>query len=303
MVRGIDMRVGLRSCSEFVRQARSVCARALLAVLAGLSCGQAVPEIRFAPEKDYGPFVFETPDGKVRGLSVDMLDAMRPLLDEPVTTLPAQPLTRILEAAQRGEVDLVSSLRPTPERSAYLTFSAPYVKVPAMLVLRQSSSPVRLVDLAGQRVAVGQGFAAEAFVRKVYPHILWQAVPDDLTALQGVLRGDYQAAVADIASVSFVVREHQLRGLQVGEAVGFEYSLSFAYRKELTAFGHQLQSALQRLDPRVRQQIMDRWIDDGTLRFENPRRLVLRWIGMALAVVAGALLFSVYWQRHRANLA
>lgn len=274
----------------------------MLAGACGMTCGSVVAEIRFAPEREYGPFVFETADGKVRGLSVDLLDAMRPMLTEPVTTLPAQPLARILEAAQRGEVDLISSLRPTPQRSAYLSFTAPYVKVPAVLVLPQGINPARLADLRGQRVAVGRGFAVEAFVHKAYPDILWQAVPDDLAALQGVLRGDYQAAVADIASMSFVVREHQLRGLQVGEPVGFEYALSFAYRKELTAFGQQLQSALQRLDPHLRQQIMDRWIDHRTLRFEHPRRLVLRWIGMVLAVVAAGLLFSVYWRRRRTNL-
>jgi ABC-type amino acid transport substrate-binding protein len=261
---------------------------------------QAATPIRFAPEKDYGPFVFEGPDGQIHGLSVDILDALRPMLDHPITTLPPQPLARILVAAQHGEVDLISSLRPTPERQAYLDFTSPYVQVPAVLVLRQSVSPAGLSDLTGQRVAVGRGYAVESFVRRAYPTLDWQAVPDDLTALKGVLQGDYQAAVADIASVSFVVRAHGLRGLQVGEAVGFEYPLSFAYRKPLAAFGQKLQAALKQLDPAQRQQILDRWIDERTLSFEDPRRTALRRLSLALALAAGILLWAGR-RRHRAK--
>lgn len=265
---------------------------------AGFLHAQPTP-IRFAPEKDYGPFVFADEQGQVRGLSIDVLDAVRPMLSRPIHTQPAQALAQILEGVRRGEVDLVSSLRPTRERSGYLSFTAPYVRVPAVLVQRQSVSPARLADLAGQRVAVGQGFAVEAFVRTSYPRIAWMAVPDDASALRGVLRGEYAAAVADIASVSFVVRKHQLRGLQVVEAVGFDYPLSFAYRKELSAFGQELQAALQRLPPQQRQQILDRWIDSEALHFEDPRRRLLRWLGLGLGLLGVALLLTVYWRRKR----
>ena len=103
-------------------------------------------EIRFAPEKDYGPFVYQTADGKVVGLSIDILEALKPGLDSPVQVLPPQSLAVILEAAKRGEVDLISSLRPTPERSAYLAFTSPYVQVPAVLVVRQSLSPSAAIN-------------------------------------------------------------------------------------------------------------------------------------------------------------
>lgn len=115
----------------------------LLVVLLACRMGAALAagEIRFAPEKDYGPFVYQTAEGRVEGLSIDILEAVKSGLDSPVLMLPAQPLAAILEAARRGEVDLISSLRPTPERSAYLAFTSPYVQVPAVLVVRQSVSP------------------------------------------------------------------------------------------------------------------------------------------------------------------
>lgn len=257
----------------------------------------AAGEIRFTPEKDYAPFIYQTPDGKVTGLSVDILEALKPGLDAPVLNLPAQPLAAILEAAQRGEVDLISSLRPTPERSAYLAFTSPYVQVPAVLVVRQSLSPAQLKDLNGQRVAVGKGYAVEAFVRQAYPQVDWQAVPDDLSALQGLMAGQYQAVVADIASVSHATRHQQIKGVQVAQAVGFDYPLSFAYRKSLPQLGRQLEAGLQRLDGAARQKIIDRWIDTEALQYEDGRRRRLRWAGLVLGALATAALLGLYLRK------
>ena len=261
-----------------------------LALALGALPLQAALAVRFAPEKDYAPFVSETPEGRLQGLSIDVLEALTPLLDIKLTILPAQPLNRILESAQRGEVDLVSSLRPTPERAAYLSFTAPYIQVPTVLVVRQSVSPARLIDLDRQRVAVGQGYAVESFVRQNYRRVDWQAVPDDLAGLQGLVGGRYQGVVADIASVSHAIRAHQITGVQVVEAIGFEYPLSFAYRKDFPALGQQLDAALIKLDPQTRQKITDRWIDARALQFEDPKRTGWRWLGLGLAVLAMAVL-------------
>jgi len=277
----------------------------LLVVLLACRMGAALAagEIRFAPEKDYGPFVYQTAEGRVEGLSIDILEAIKSGLDAPVLMLPAQPLAAILEAARRGEVDLISSLRPTPERSAYLAFTSPYVRVPAVLVVRQSVSPATLKDLRGQRVAVGKGYAVEGFVRQAHPEVDWQAVPDDLSALQGLMAGQYQGVVADIASLSHLLRQKQVKGVEVSESVGFDYPLSFAYRKSLPQLGRQLEAGLQRLDDGTRQRIVSRWIDAAALQYEDRRRRLLRWAGVLLAAAAALILAGVFLRRRGGSAA
>ena len=87
-----------------------------LGLVAGVPSGWAgdALRLRFAPEKDYGPFIYETHEGQVEGLSADFLNAMAAQGELQIDTLPAQPLAAILEAARQGQVDLISSLRPTP---------------------------------------------------------------------------------------------------------------------------------------------------------------------------------------------
>lgn len=101
-----------------------------LALVLGLGIGgavQAAPAsdppraVRFAPEADYPPFVYADRDGQIRGLSVDLLRAIAPRAGLDIQTLPPRDLADILQGVKTGEVDLVSSLRPTPERSSFLS--------------------------------------------------------------------------------------------------------------------------------------------------------------------------------------
>jgi len=249
--------------------------------------------IRFAPEKDYAPFVSVSPAGQVQGLSMDVLDILKPRLGADVQMLTADSLTNIQQAARRGEVDLISSLRPTPERAEFLAFTDPYVKVPAVLVVNGGAKSLSLKDLAGRAVAVGKGYAVEGFVRANYPQVRWVAVPDDVSALRSLMRGEVDGVVADVASVSDATRHSGIQGVQVVQTLPFEYELSFAYRKELTALGTALNAGLKEITPSTRQALLRRWIDTETLAYEDPRLTQVRKLAVALFLLV--LLGAAVW--------
>lgn len=279
-------------------QRRVVWAIALSACTA--ACLAEPLKLRFAPEQDYGPFVYQDKSGQIRGLSVDILHTITLAAQVQIETLPARPLSDILAAVRRGEVDLVSSLRPTPERAAFLAFSRPYVSVPAVLVVGAGAAGRQsLADLAGQEVAVGKGYAVESFVREKYPNVRWVAVPDDTSALRLVLSKKVSAAVADIASVGFVVREEKLQGLQVHGPIGFEYELSFAYPKERADIGQALELGLRAVNSGDRNAVTQRWLDADALGFRDHRTGLLRWIAIGAVGLAAVLLAIGVIRRRR----
>ena len=250
--------------------------------------------IRFAPEKDYAPFVSANPAGQVQGLSIDVLELLKPRIGAEVQILAADSLTNILQAARRGDVDLISSLRPTPERAEFLAFTEPYVKVPAVLIVKSGTGSTALKYLANRPVAVGKGYAVEGFVRANYPQVRWVAMSDDVSALRDLMKGEVDAVVADIASVSDATRHSGISGVEVVETLPFEYELSFAYRKELKALGTSLNAGLEEITPATRQALLRRWIDTETLAYEDPR---LTWIRkLALALLVLALISAAVWR-------
>lgn len=275
------------------------CLGAASAVPAAPAGGAPAPSpVRFAPERDYGPFVFETEDGRIDGLSIDMLRLIQHRTGLVVTMVPARPLSEQLAAAQRGEVDLLSSLRPTPERGRFLRFSLPYVSVPAVLVA-PAGGPGSLDALAGQPVAVGAGYAVEGFVRASHPEVTWVAVPDDVAALQGVAAGRYRAAVVDAASFRFVAGRHGIGSLVPVAQVGFEYRLSFAVplaRQDLVPL---LDKAIVELPAADRQAVLRRWMPDDAMSAPARTPWATR-LGLGMIAVAGLLAWGgVAWRRRR----
>ena len=265
-------------------------------------CAGAVQaqEVRFAPEADYGPFIFQQDDGQIAGLSLDFLQEISRQAGLTLNILPAKPLAEILADVAQGEVDVVSSLRPTAERAKYLGFTKPYVQIPAVVVGRSDSAQrLSLAALSGAKVAVGKGYAVEAFVRQSYPQINWQAVPSDGVALQQLLAGEVDAAVADIASVSFIVKQEALEGLQLGAAVGFDYPLSMAYRKDDEALGQALEAGLAAIEQPQRLAIINRWVPSDALARQEQPGLTPQTVGLFGLLLAAFLAAWALWRRQR----
>lgn len=253
----------------------------------------AHPDIRFAPERDYGPFVYETPTGAAQGLSVEFLQAISARVGIAPQTQAAQPLNEILAQLKLQRVDLVSSLRRTPPRVEYLEFTVPYVSVPAVLVTRDADRSVRgLNELAGKRVAIGSGYAVESFLRERFPRLELIAVTDDAAALAGLASGRVDAAVADSASVHFVRSAKAIPGLHVGPPVGFEYTLSFAVRKDWPELREILDIGITALGPQERIDLLARWIPEEARG--NATRQPFWLVGVAAGLIfigAGGLLW------------
>lgn len=259
--------------------------------------------VRFVPEADYGPFVFADADGRVRGLSIDVLQGLLRDTGVELRMLPPAPLAEQLKRMQAGDADLISSLRPTVERSRYLLFTKPYVAVPAIVVARRDAAGAdrarsSLAAFEGRPVAVGHAYAVEAHVRARHPGVLWHAVPDDTVALRGVRDGRFDAAVVDAASARHVIERERLAGLEGLGAVDFVYELSFAVprgRADLLAW---LEARMARQPYAERQALVARWMPPLGADAAPPqaRQAVQAGLGMLAAslVIAGLL-----WLRRR----
>ncbi|MFO1250621.1 MAG: transporter substrate-binding domain-containing protein [Inhella sp.] len=278
--------------------------RTCLALLLGTAaCVPARPprelELRFGVERDYGPFVFRDTDGAVKGLSVDILRALLPAAHLRLRWSEPHALSELLQLAEAGQIELLSSLRPTPERDSYLYFTAPYVVVPAVVALRSGQGDGQLWRLTGRRVAVGRGYAIEAFVRRYYPRIEWQAYSDDGLSLQALMSGQVEALVADLASVEHARRRLRLQpgALQLVADLGYSYPLSFGYAKGRADIGERLEQALDALPHTQLRAILARWLPEGGLDqvAVQPEREQLRGVGLASLAAAGA---GALWTWH-----
>ncbi|WP_439112994.1 transporter substrate-binding domain-containing protein [Hydrogenophaga sp.] len=254
------MRVALAIQKAFRKAALGWC---LLSSAVGAAQPEA-PALRLAVERDYPPFVFVDADGQPKGLSIDMLRLVQEAAGLRIHEQPAAPLQALLSDLRQGRADIVTSLRPTPERAVFLEFTRSYVQVPAILVVRTEHAHQPTADalkaLQGRPVAVGHGYAVEAAMRKAHPRVDWQAVSDDTQALRGVADGRFEAAVADAASVAHIVQAQGLTGVRGAGRVGFDYELSFGIRHGQPGLRERLDAAILAIPRLQRQAVLDRWL-------------------------------------------
>jgi len=263
-----------------------------IAFWVSLAGAQAPLQVRFAPEKDYGPFIYQDEQGQIRGLSWDILQAIAEPAALQIQTLPANTLAIILEQAKQGQIDLISSLRPTVERAEYLSFTYPYVAVPAVLIARNDGATVDLISLKGKSVAVGKGYAVESYVREKFPAIEWLAVNDDRQALLLLKQGKVDALVADIASVIFIAKSEQYQQWRVVQNIGFQYQLSFAYPKARIEIGQRINQALLSMPLAQREALLARWLNPEQIKSAIPHSALLKYSAGVLGILA---LLCAWW--------
>jgi ABC-type amino acid transport substrate-binding protein len=154
------------------------------------------PVIRLAPETYYAPFIFLDKDGKLKGISVDYIALLKKKLGIQFQTMESKNLSAILDEAQREEIDMVTSLMKTPQRSEFLLFTTPYITVPAVIIVRRGFEGGSSLDSMGSlKIAVGKGYAVQSFLQEKPSSLSLVPVEDDVAGLTKVSFGELDAAV------------------------------------------------------------------------------------------------------------
>ncbi len=253
------------------------------------------------PEKNYPPFSFSSssPNSNPKGLAVDYLELIARKVGATATYLEAKPSSAVLSDLELGKEGVALALSETDATGKYLYFSEPFVTLPAVIVTRRDyvrgSKELTLADFNAKQVAITNGYAVEDYIQNNYPKIVVDAVSDDEVALQKLLLGEVDAAVMDLASLSYYTSHDVLSYVRVSGQTGFEYKLSFAVPKTMPDLAVILNAGLKEVTPSERSLIQDRWITFPTKEedISNHSFLFLGTSLWAALSIAGAIIIAV----------
>lgn len=118
------------------------------------------------------PILFEE-NGEIKGVEADLAQLVAERLGRPIE-FKRYAFVDLFSALERGEVDvLMSGLSITPERSAFVRFTEPYMEVGQLAVIRQEDvgrfGLPNAMRRAGVRVGYERGSTAEMYVAARLP--------------------------------------------------------------------------------------------------------------------------------------
>lgn len=170
----------------------------------------AHPEIQVANELDWPPFSFVRQD-RAQGFSVEYLNLIAKKTGLRVKYVFGYSWSELLELGRSKKIDLLHSIVKTENRSRYLDFSKSYLENPSAIFMRRGSKKITSIgDIAGQRIAVVQGYYHEEIIKRLYPQIKLITVQSSLEGLKGVSLGQVDAFIDEVMAANYILTQNML---------------------------------------------------------------------------------------------
>ncbi|MGF6418939.1 two-component system sensor histidine kinase EvgS [Stenotrophomonas sp. AN71] len=153
-------------------------------------------------------------DGQQVGMGPDYLSHLARQLGVKITARRYPDWTSVLDAACRGEIDVVMNVGLSADRTRCMVYTAPYAEAPLALVgrpgdLRASEKP----DLDGLRVVIEQDFLTAPQVRARFPRARQLVANNTLTALEMVRDDKADVYLGNAHVATELIASRRLQGV------------------------------------------------------------------------------------------
>ena len=249
------------------------------------------------------PFSYRDGEGRLRGLSVDVLRRIERLTGLRFELEAGGTVEGMIEQLREGKADVIAGLTPSPQREELLAFTRTYLSTVRVLVtLNSEHAPGKLERLQGKRVAVIGSGAPAAFIREQYPGIQLVESEGPVDAIWRVASSRADAAVLPLLGAwALTSRLHPGR-LKINSTL----PMAPAHVALATPRGaHELHSILNKallsLSPREMDSLGRRWRGEVIVADTFWQRFRFE-ILQGFAVVALLLLLTLVWVRYLRRL-
>ncbi len=254
------------------------------------------PVIRVGVDPAWAPIEFLGKDGNYTGLSIDYLKKIEPMLGIRFEFI-RENWQELIARAKQKQVDLFTCVASTSEREKYLLFTEPYIQMPAGIFVREEVAYISdLHMIAGEKIAVVEGYAVHDFLVANYPDIDLVLVK---TLEEGIhyIKEEKAFAFIDnhITTGHLLSNKGDVRIKLAGE-VPFVYAQSMGIRKDWPLLRDILQKAIDTIPDAERNAIYNQWMP---VIYEKPIDYSLFWkIAMGALFIICLVLF---WNRKLAS--
>jgi len=153
------------------------------------------PVLRVQNERSWAPIDFRE-NAKAKGYAVDYLSLLAKKAGFTLKFLPGRSWSSYLRMLESKQLDLISSIKRTPQRQNYMNFTqSPIIELYNGILQTKENSFHSMKDLEGKRVAVVHGYYQEELLQLHYPNIRLVRAKDTLEAMHLVLENKADATI------------------------------------------------------------------------------------------------------------
>ncbi|MET0012794.1 MAG: transporter substrate-binding domain-containing protein [Sedimenticola sp.] len=213
----------------------------------------------------YPPYEIVDGKGGYEGLGAEYLNRISQRTGLQFEILTGLSWAQLQEGAAKGEVDVISVITKTPERSKYLRFTESHLLHPQVVITRLDHPAVTgIADLKGKTMAVSEGYSEIEDLNRDFPSIKQVVVKNPLEELKLLASGQVDAVQGNLAITGYYIRKHNLANLKVAgpSEIGGGEGMGIGSRKDWPILNSILQKGLDSISELERISISRKWIPD-----------------------------------------
>ncbi len=223
---------------------------------------ESVGELKVGYLKQWPPMEFMDEQGEFAGINSDIVKLLKEQLKLKLMPVAFDDWHSLIDALQKGEVSLAGSVAQTAERQQRLAFSEAYWPSPWALVSQlEQVSVFNIAQLAGQRVAVVEGYHLVAQLMSLEPSLKLVIVPNTQAGLAAVTNGNADVFIDKVVTLASELKTSHYPTLKMSllSDLADQHSHIGVY-PQFAPLVPLINKALALIDTHHQQQIYARWV-------------------------------------------
>ena len=249
------------------------------------------PVIRVVQDPGWPPVEYVDERGEPSGMAADYLKLVEKKLGRKFEQVKGLSWQEAYARLKNRDIDMTTSVAKTPERTGFLAFTRPYIRIPIVIATRSDVSYIAGVgELKDKKIAVVEGYAVNDWIPRDFPGIELVLVKSAREGLEAVRHGKAFAYIDNLLIIGYLRAKYQIANIKIAGHTPYENAQSMAVRKDWLVLAGIIQKALDSVTEAERGAIYAKWVP---VRYEHGFNYVLFW--QVLAGLGAVLALMVLW--------
>lgn len=231
-------------------------------------------------------------DGEYIGMTADYFKVFKDDFNLPIQVVKTDTWSQSIDFAKSRKCDILSLAMQTPQRSKYLNFTTPYLKIPLVIATKHDVSFISdFKTLVDEKIGIPKGYAFVELLKIKYPNINIIEVKNIQDGLQQVKEGKLFGYIGTLASVGYMFQKEFTGELKIAGKFDENWELGIAVRDDDLMLLSILESSVNHIDQDTHRTILNKWI---AIKYEKRVDYTILW--QIAIVVLVLVLFFIYRQ-------
>ena len=219
------------------------------------------------------PYIMKK-EGKISGYMTELLRAVSTKVDLTPQFSYHEISNEAFTAVETGKVEASMGVIKTPARARYLTFSPEIMALNLAIFARKSTQSMSNLNLLkGKRIASYHGYSINTLLEKQFPDVHLVMADDAVAMLQLVATGKADAAIQELHTGQYMLRNNYINNLEVKgyatfEGLGVAQGHAYVVNKAYPLLQSILDKGYRALTEREKKELWDDWFS-GKSKFAD----------------------------------